>query len=85
MVAVSLLQIKKCRWGKLSQIAQGKLSAPKYCKFLDENCEQLHVVFHCQNDLDTKKTYRNKLTLPSGTLMFRLKDKFSVFRSFFDQ
>ena len=34
---------------------------------------------------DTKKTCRNKFTLPSGTLMFRLKEKFSVFRNFFDQ
>ena len=25
--------------GKLSQISQGKLSAPKYCEFSDENCE----------------------------------------------
>ena len=33
---------------------------------------------------DTKKC-RNKLTLSSGTLMFRLKEKFSVFRNFFDQ
>ena len=55
MVAVSLLQVKRWRWGKLSQISQGKLSAPKYCEFSDENCEQLHVVFYCQNDLDTKK------------------------------
>ena len=31
--------IKKWRWGKLSQISQGKLSAPKYCEFSDENCE----------------------------------------------
>ena len=30
---------KKRHWGKLSQISQGKLSAPKYCEFLDENCE----------------------------------------------
>ena len=30
---------KKKRWGKLSQILQGKLSAPKYCEFSDENCE----------------------------------------------
>ena len=37
MVAVSLLQVKKLRWGKLSQISQGKLSAPKYCKISDEN------------------------------------------------
>ena len=37
MVAVSLLQVKKWRWGNLSQISQGKLSAPKYCEFLDEN------------------------------------------------
>ena len=39
MVAESLLQVKKWRWGKLSQTSQGKLSAPKYCKFSDENCE----------------------------------------------
>ena len=32
-----------------------------------------------------KKTCRNKLTLSSGTLMFRLKEKFSVFRNFFDE
>ena len=38
-VAVSLLQVKKWRWGKLSQISQGKLSAPKYGEFTDENCE----------------------------------------------
>ena len=38
-VAVSLLQVKKWRWGKLSQISQGKLSAPKYCEFSDENYE----------------------------------------------
>ena len=37
MVAVSLLQVKKWRWGNLSQISQGKLSAPKYCEFSDEN------------------------------------------------
>ena len=39
MVAVSLLQVKKWRWGKLSDISQGKLSAPKYFEFSDENCE----------------------------------------------
>ena len=39
MVASNLLQVKKWRWGKLSQISQGKLSAPKYCEFSDENCE----------------------------------------------
>ena len=39
IVAVSLLQVKKGRWGKLSQISQGKLSAPKYCEFSDENSE----------------------------------------------
>ena len=55
MVAVSLLQVKKLRWGKLSQISQGKLSAPKYCEFSNENCEKLNVVFHCQNDLKTQK------------------------------
>ena len=32
-----------------------------------------------------KKTCRNKLTLSSGTLMFRLKENFSVFCNFFDQ
>ena len=42
-------------------------------------------MFHFQNDFKTKKTCRNKLTLLSGTLMFRLKEKFSVFRNFFDQ
>ena len=47
MVAMSLLQVKKLRWGKMSQISQDKLSAPKYCKFSDENSEQLYVVFHC--------------------------------------
>ena len=55
MVAVSLLQVNKWRWGKLSQILQSKLSAPKYCEFSDENCEQLYVVFHCQYDLKTQK------------------------------
>ena len=55
MMAVSLLQVKKLRWGKLSQISQGKLSAPKYCEFSDENYELLYLVFHCQNDLKTQK------------------------------
>ena len=55
MVAVSLLQVKKWHRGKLSQISQGKLSAPKYCEFSDENWELLYVVFHCQNDLKTKQ------------------------------
>ena len=32
-----------------------------------------------------KKTCRNKLTLSGGTLMFRLKEKLSFFRNFFDQ
>ena len=32
-----------------------------------------------------KKTCRNKLTLPSGTFIFKLKEKFSVFHYFFDQ
>ena len=32
-----------------------------------------------------KKTCRNKLTLSSSSLMFRLKEKNSVFRNFFDQ
>ena len=54
MVAVSLLQVKKLRWGKLSQILQRKVSAPKYCEFSDENCESLYVVFHCQNDLKVR-------------------------------
>ena len=35
--------------------------------------------------LGKKKTCRNKLTLSSGTLMFRLKGNFTVFRNFFDQ
>ena len=39
MMAVSVLQVKKWRWGKLSQISQGKLSASKYYEFSDENCE----------------------------------------------
>ena len=39
MVAMGLLQVKKWCWGKLSQISQGKLSAPKYCEFSDDNCE----------------------------------------------
>ena len=33
-------------------------------------------MLHCQNDLKTQKTCRNKLTLSSGTLMLRLKGKF---------
>ena len=41
IAAVSLLQVKKWCWGKLSQISQGKLSAPKYFEFSDENCEWL--------------------------------------------
>ena len=41
-------------------------------------------MFHLQNDLKTQKKCRNKLTLSSGTLMFRLKGKISV-RNFFDQ
>ena len=39
MVAVSLLPVKKLRWGKLSQISQGKLSTPKDCELSDENCD----------------------------------------------
>ena len=35
--------------------------------------------------LRDKITWRNKLTLSSGTLMFRLKEKFSVFCNFCDQ
>ena len=42
-------------------------------------------MFHCQNDVVAQKTCRNKLTLSSGTLMFKLKEKFTVFRNFFDQ
>ena len=34
--------------------------------------------------LKHKKICRNKLTLSSGTLMFRLKENFSVFRNFFE-
>ena len=41
-------------------------------------------MFHCQNDLKTQKTCIKKLTLSSGTLMFRLKEIFLVFRNFFD-
>ena len=37
MVIMSLLQVKKWYWGKLSQTSQGKLSASKYCEFSDEN------------------------------------------------
>ena len=59
--------------------------APKYFKFSDENCELLYVVFYGQNNLETKKTCRNKLTPLSGSFMFRLKEKFSVFLHFFDQ
>ena len=55
MVAVSLLQVKKWRWGKLSQISQGKFSASKYGDFSDENCELFYVVFHCQNNAKTQK------------------------------
>ena len=32
-----------------------------------------------------KKTCRNKLTLSSGTVVFRLKEKISIFRNCFDQ
>ena len=39
MVAVSLLQVRKRRWGKLFQISQDKLSAAKYCEFSDKNDE----------------------------------------------
>ena len=39
-------------------------------------------MFYCQNDRKPQKTCRNTLTLSSGT---RLKEKFSVFRNFFDQ
>ena len=42
-------------------------------------------MFHCQNDLKTQKTCRNKLTLSSGTLIVRLKEKFSFFRNLFDE
>ena len=49
MVAVSLFQVKEWRWGKLSQISQGKFSAPKYCEFSDENCELVYVVLHKKN------------------------------------
>ena len=31
-------------------------------------------MYHCQNDLKTKKTYQNELTLSSDTLTFRLKE-----------
>ena len=55
MVAVSLLQVKKWRRGKLSQISRGKLSALKYREFSDENCESLYLVFHFQNDLKHKQ------------------------------
>ena len=54
-VAVSPLQIKKIRWGKLLQISQGKFSTPKHCKFSDEISELFYVVFHCQNDFKTQK------------------------------
>ena len=37
------------------QILQGNLSAPKYCEFSDENYEQIHVVFLCQNDFKIQK------------------------------
>ena len=36
MVAVNLLQVKKGRWGELSQISQSKLSAPKYCEYFSK-------------------------------------------------
>ena len=55
MVTVTLLQVKELSWGKLSQISQGKLSAPKYCEFSDENCKWLYVVLYGQNDLKTQK------------------------------
>ena len=55
MVAVSLLQVKKWRWGKLSQFSLGKFSAPKYFEFSNENCELSYVVFHGQNDLKIQK------------------------------
>ena len=42
-------------------------------------------MFYCHSDLKTQKTCRNELTLSSGTLMFRSKEKFSVFHIFFDQ
>ena len=49
-----------------------------------ENAPNLLALDH-HLPLRHEKTCRNKLTLSSGTLMFRLKDKFSVFRNFFDQ
>ena len=43
MVAVSLLQVKKWRWGKLTPISQGKLSAPKYYEFYVPEVLNVHV------------------------------------------
>ena len=78
MVAVSLLQVKKWRWGKLSQISQGKLSGWKLSVTL---CSVKIVKMILRH----KKSCRYKLTLLSVTLMFREKEKFSVFHHFFDQ
>ena len=52
MVAVSLLQVKKLCWGKLSQISQGQLRniANFQMKILSD-----YVVIYCQNDLKTQK------------------------------
>ena len=54
MVAVSLVQVKKLHWGKLSQISRDKLStlkqdvtASKFYKYSHKNYESLNVVFHC--------------------------------------
>ena len=54
MVAVSLLQVKKWRWGKLSQISQGKSQLQNIAN-LQMKVLSNYVVFYCQNDFTTQK------------------------------
>ena len=90
MAAVSLLR-KKIKPGQVvpnftGQVVSSKILQIFRWKLWVTLCSVCSVVFkYVVKIARHKNSGGNELTLSSSTFMFRLKEKFSVFRNFFDQ
>ena len=85
MVAVSLLQVKNYAGASCPKFHRASSQLQNIANFqmkIVSNFMQFSIVEMTSRH---KKTCKNKLTFSSGTLMLRLKEKFSLFRNFFDQ
>ena len=85
MVAVSLLQLNNDAGASCPKLHRTSCQLQNIANFQVKNVSNFMECSIDKMTLKHKKTCRNKLTLSSGTLMFRLKDKFSVFPNFFDE